>query len=159
MTEIAPTEAPRLETGRPLLVAGLADHFNIQTAATIPDLWRRFGPLIDTIPARLHHTTYGVGYKADGKGNFDYLCGVEVFSLDNLPAGITGLDLPAQRYTVFTHRGHISTLHLIWRHIWHTWVNISGHAVASGPNYEFYGEDFNPQAGTGTVEIWLPIKE
>ncbi|MGG2357322.1 GyrI-like domain-containing protein, partial [Salmonella enterica] len=85
----------------------------------IPALWQRFGPHIGRVPGQVGSTTYGICHGADGTGSFNYLCGVEVTDLAGLPRELTHLKLPARRYAVFTHRGHISTIratvHAIWR--------------------------------------------
>ncbi len=38
------------------------------------------------------------------------------------------------------------------------WLPEYGHVVADAPNFERYGEDFDPRSGTGTIEIWVPLK-
>jgi AraC family transcriptional regulator len=38
------------------------------------------------------------------------------------------------------------------------WLAESGHDTADAPNFERYGENFDPRSGTGGVEIWLPLK-
>ena len=43
-------DAPRLENGKPLLVAGLNERYSSKTAAGIPAQWQRFGSYIGTIP-------------------------------------------------------------------------------------------------------------
>jgi AraC family transcriptional regulator len=30
--------------------------------------------------------------------------------------------------------------------------------VADAPDFERYGEDFDPKSGTGNVEIWIPLE-
>ena len=66
--------------------------------------------------------------------------------------------IPACRYAVFSHRDHISTIRATHVTIWSTWRPESGHEVADAPNFERYGEEFDPRTGNGLVEIWLPIK-
>jgi AraC family transcriptional regulator len=55
---------------------------------------------------------------------------------------------------VFAHREHVSTIR---RTV--TRSGASGcHEVADAPNFERYGEQFDPQTGMGGLEIWIPIK-
>ena len=47
--------------------------------------------------------------------------------------------------------------------IWNEWLLTSGRVVAhpdadSPSMIEYYGEDFDPEAGLGAIEVWLPIK-
>jgi AraC family transcriptional regulator len=59
---------------------------------------------------------------------------------------------------VFYHRDHISTIRATFHAIFNTWLPESGHRIAEGPEFEKYGKDFDPQRGTGTVEIWIPVE-
>ncbi|WP_204301640.1 GyrI-like domain-containing protein, partial [Stenotrophomonas maltophilia] len=70
----------------------------------------RFGPHIGHVPGQVGQTCYGVCHNSDEDGNFDYLCGVEVAGFADLPRDFDRLRVPAQRYAVFSHRAHISTI-------------------------------------------------
>jgi AraC family transcriptional regulator len=94
----------------------------------------------------------------DDDGNFDYICGVEVSSFSELPPNFTRVRIPEQRYAVFRHRDHISTIRRTFATIWDKWLPESGHIVADAPEFERYGEEFDPVSGTGGVEIWIPLK-
>jgi len=97
----------------------------------------------------------------------DALCGSRVttnyiriggISAD-LPEGFARVRIPAQRYAVFAHRGHISTIRSTVYTIWNKWVPESGHQVADAPNFERYDPAlFDPRTGNGVVEIWVPLK-
>ena len=97
--------------------------------------------------------------KVGGEGGFDYIAGVQVKSRDNLPASFRCIEIKPQRYAVFVHQGHISTLHQTFYTIWNHWLPHSGFAAAEAPEFERYSEDFDPVAGTGVLEIWLPVKD
>ena len=155
---IVKLDPPRFETGRTLLVAGLGDRFTFEANQGIPLLWQRFVPYMGNIPGQVGRMTYGVCCNSDGAGNFEYIAGVEVSSFDELPPEFRRVRIPAQRYLVFTHRDHISAIRGTWYTIWNKWLPESGHAVADAPDFERYDERFNPQSGTGEVEIWLPLK-
>ncbi len=150
-------EAPRLVEGPALLIAGLGDRFTQETNVGIPALWQRFGPHIGSIPGQVGWITYGVCHGADGAGSFDYLCGVEVTDLAAVPSDLARLALPARRYAVFTHRGHISTIRATVHAIWHEYLPASGLKVANAPDFERYDDRFDPRSGNGEVEIWVPV--
>ena len=38
------------------------------------------------------------------------------------------------------------------------WLPDSGHEAADAPDFERYGERFDPATGEGGCEIWIPIK-
>jgi AraC family transcriptional regulator len=86
------------------------------------------------------------------------MCGVEVSDFSRVPAGLSRLRIPEQRYAVFQHRDHVSSIRRTWFTIWNKWLPESGHEVADGPEFERYGEAFDPRSGNGGLEIWIPIK-
>ena len=77
----------------------------------------------------------------------------------SLPADLSRLWIPAQRYAVFSHRDHISRIRSTWHTIFSQWLPESGYEVVNAPDFEQYGEEFDPRTGTGLVEIWIPIKQ
>jgi len=157
-TLVVNLERPRFEKGRPLLVAGLMERYTCETSKAIPAQWQRFAPHIGNIPGQVGATAYGVRYNSDDAGNFDYLCGVDVSDFSELPPGLSRIRIPAQRYAVFSHRDHISTIRSTVYTIWNKWLPESGHEVVDAPDFERYSEGFDPQTGTGGVEIWIPIE-
>jgi AraC family transcriptional regulator len=157
-TLIAKLEPPRFEYGKPLLVAGLGERYSCETSKAIPAQWQRFAPHIGNIPGQVGGTTYGVCCNGDDEGNFDYITGVEVADFSDLPVSFSRVRIPAQRYAVFSHREHVSTIRRAVNTIWSKWLPESGHEVADAPNFERYGEAFDPHTGSGGLEIWIPIK-
>jgi AraC family transcriptional regulator len=155
---IVKLDPPRFESGRTLLVAGLGERYSFETNQGIPLQWQRFAAYIGNVPGQVGDVAYGVCCNSDGAGNFEYIAGVEVSSFDDLPGELRRVRIPAQRYVVFTHREHISAIRGTCYTIWNQWLPASGHEVADAPDFERYDERFNPQTGTGEVEIWLPLK-
>lgn len=157
-TLIVTLEPPRFVTGRTLLLAGLGERYRFETNQGIPLQWQRFVPYIGNIPGQVGDVTYGVCCNSDGTGNFEYVTAVEVSSFDEVPPELRRVRIPAQRYVVFTHRDHISAIRGTCYTIWNQWLPASGYEVADAPDFERYDADFDPQTGTGKVEIWLPLK-
>ncbi len=150
--------APRFEIVKPLLVAGLGERYTWESGAAIPGQWHRFQQSVQDIPRRIGNVTYGVCCNGDDAGNFDYIAGVEVADFSDLPREFSRVRIPEQKYAVFTHRDHISTIRRTINTIWNQWLPSSGLKVADAPNFERY-ENFDPATGNGGVEIWVPIKE
>jgi AraC family transcriptional regulator len=149
---------PRFENGGTMLIAGLGGRFGNHNRDQIPALWRRFGPqYMGRTPGQVDAKCYGVCSNMDGKGNLDYLAGVEVASFKDLPAELTQLTLRPQRYAVFPHAGHISSISETWMGIFDKWLPKSGHTPALAPSFECYDEAFDPAAPVGHVEIWVPV--
>ncbi|MFM0597078.1 MULTISPECIES: AraC family transcriptional regulator [Paraburkholderia] len=151
-------EPPRFVDGEPLLVAGLGERYTCDTSTAIPSQWQRFNAYVGKVPGQVGGVAYGVGYNADEAGNFDYLCGVEVSDFSALPAEFSRVRIPAQRYAVFSHREHVSTIRRTMNTIWNQWLPASGHTPADAPHFERYDEKFDPISGMGGLEIWLPLK-
>ncbi|NYH26081.1 AraC family transcriptional regulator [Paraburkholderia bryophila] len=151
-------EPPRFVDGEPLLVAGLGERYTCDTSTAIPSQWQRFNAYFGKVPGQVGGVAYGVGYNADEAGNFDYLCGVEVSDFSALPAEFSRVRIPAQRYAVFSHREHVSTIRRTMNTIWNQWLPASGHTPADAPHFERYDEKFDPISGMGGLEIWLPLK-
>jgi AraC family transcriptional regulator len=161
---IARLDAARLETGRPLMIAGIRGHFSDSSREKIAEQWTRFIPYIGKISGPAGTAAYGVCFEgiADGKG-FDYLSGVEVSKSTRLPAGLRKVNIPAQKYAVFPHRGNVAEILETLTAIHERWLPVSGHVLARGSArsplfFERYGKEFNPRTGVGGIEIWLPIR-
>lgn len=150
-------EEPRVERGPLLLLAGFAERFTFENVQRIPLLWQRFGPHVGHVPGEVGAHAYGVRYNADD-GGFDYLAAVEVSTLDALPPEFQHLRVPEQTYAVFAHRDHVSTIRATMHAIWSSWLPQSGRHVVDAPDFERYGPDFDTIAGTGTIEMWIPIE-
>ena len=157
-TPVTKLEPPRFEGGRLLLIAGLGERYTWETNAGIPAQWQRFHPYIGNIPCQVSNVAYGVCCNGDDAGNFDYICGVEVRDFSELSGEFTRVRIAAQKYAVFSHRDHVSAIRRTWSAIWNQWLPQSRHEVLDAPNFERYGEEFNPRTGTGGLEIWIPFK-
>jgi AraC family transcriptional regulator len=151
-------EPPRLEDGRRLLIAGIGARYTCEASAGIPSQWQRFLPHLDHVPEQIGRTAYGVCCNSDDAGSFDYVCGVEVKDFLRIPADWSRVRIPDQKYAVFSQRDHISTIRSTWNTIWNEWLPNFEYEVVDAPDFERYGEDFNPATGMGGFEIWIPIK-
>jgi AraC family transcriptional regulator len=149
---------PRFEHGHFLLIAGLGGRFTQDTTAGIPELWEKFIPEIGNIPGQKDEVTYGICCNPDGKGGFEYIAGVEISKLDDLPEKYRWVEVQPQQYAVFEHKGSLDRLPQTFQYIWKTWLPGSGREAADAPEFERYSADFNPTRHTGLLEIWLPLK-
>lgn len=150
---------PRLETRRALLVAGIGDRISCDNGAGIPGQWHRFHQNVGNIPSQVGGVAYGVCCNGDDAGNFDYIAGVEVTDFSDLPREFMRVRIPEQRYAIFTHREHVSSIRRAVNTIWNHWLPNSGFKAADAPNFERYDQKFDPTTGNGGFEIWVPIRE
>lgn len=149
---------PRFESQNARTMAGYLQRYNCQSPAGISDQWQRFAPNIGRIPGQVGYLAYGVSTNFDTDGNFDYMSAVEVNGPAELPQGMVTMTIPAHKYAVFTHRGHIAGIRGTYTTIWNKWFPASGHKAANAPTLERYGPEFNPMTGMGSVEIWIPLE-
>lgn len=153
-------KAPRFETGKALLVAGIGERCTHENqGAGIPSQWQRFHQTVDNIPGRIGKVAYGVCCNGDDAGNFDYVAGVEVTDFSDLPRQFQSVRIPEQKYAVFTHAEHISTIRRTVNTIWNHWLPASGMKAADAPSFERYDEKFDSSTGNGGLEIWIPVRE
>ena len=153
-------EPKRYEDAGAKVIAGLGGDFTSSTVREIPALWMRFAPNIGKLKDEVGTDAYGVitGGKPD-KDGFHYLSGVEVKGTEALPKDFETIAVPAQRYAVFGHSGHVSKLSETITAIWHDWWPKSGHQHAGKPDLiERYSKEFNPDTGLGGMEVWIPVK-
>ena len=123
----------------------------------VPELWTRFwsrhGEIQDRI---LPGKAYGVLNNFDPKTEeFDYIAGVAVSDDSSLPADMVSIWLPEQSYAVF--RCTLPTLMETMQAIYHDWLPESEFDRAAGPEYEFYGEEFNPDQDQMTMYMFVPV--
>ena len=159
----AQLEPPRVENSKALLIAGLREHYTNQTMNNISGQWQRFAPHIGKIAGQVGQKTYGVCFEFESAEGIDYVSGVEVSSALGLPAEFAAVRIPAQKYAVFSHRGHVSQLRDTLDAIAHAWRPEWGEALRPrGPEtpafFERYTEEFDPRTGMDGIEVWLPIR-
>jgi AraC family transcriptional regulator len=156
-------EPPRFEFRKPLRLAGLRRHIGSDSLGDITRVWQQFRERRAQLTGAAGLTAYGVViHSAQGAG-VDYLAAVEVDSLAPVPAGFEVISIPAHQYAIFTHRGAVLTLKHTMMAIWNRWLPTSGrvlaHPEAESPDMiEYYGEDFDPDTGLGSIEVWLPVR-
>ena len=144
--------APTIREKGAMRVMGMGAACVAGDISGIPALWQ-------ALNARAHEVgyggaAYGVSYAMTGTGDFRYLAGIEAAET---PDGMETVEIPAHRYAVFTHRGHISDLPKTIYTIWNRALPDAGLQPAQAPELEVYDERFNVDTGRGEVEVWVPI--
>jgi predicted transcriptional regulator YdeE len=144
---------PKIVTKSDFIVVGLMYHGNNENNE-IPQVWDKLNPRYTEIQHKVG-PAYGVCGDMEENGRFHYLAGFEVTEVTGLPDGMEKWDVSAQQYAVFPCS--LKTIHETYRTIFETWLPQSGYARADGPDFEFYGPEFNMRSGEG-VAIYLPVK-
>jgi len=83
---------------------------------------------------------------------------VEVSDFSDLPREFSSVRIPEQRYAVFSHPDHVSTIRRTINTIWNNWLPASRLKAADAPSFERYDANFDPLTGNGGFEIWVPVQ-
>jgi AraC family transcriptional regulator len=155
---------PRIEERGTFRTAGFSRVLSFDQVGEIPQLWQKFDGHWGMIPGQVGLVGYGVCYAPpDGEPScFGYLAAIEVTPDADIPAGMVEMTIPAHRYAVVPHTGHVSQFGDTIRALTEDWLPQSGHAAPTpGPGdalfFERYAEDFNPETGQGGMEVWQPL--
>lgn len=146
-----------------LRLAGLRTRIHGLPYEVIPGCWSTFSPYRGWLPTQVDRRSYGVLLEAEGnEGGFDYFTAVEVESFDALNSDWDRLEIPAQRYAVFPHGDHVSTLretlHSIFSHSLPT-LNLDPlrHAPGVPLVLERYEASFDLNTGWGGIQVRVPL--
>ncbi|WP_290792814.1 GyrI-like domain-containing protein [Flavihumibacter sp. UBA7668] len=95
-----------------------------KSGTDIPELWNRFisQGLLKQIPGRINDTIYCVytEYESDFTKPYTTLLGCQVASLENIPEGMKGIEIPEGIYEQVTVKGNLleGIVYDAWTEIW-----------------------------------------
>lgn len=148
---------PRIERMPARKFAGIIQRHDMNQPNSIPAQWQRLQPYLGNIRGAVPGNAYGITTERDGQF-CTYLCGIEITPSAELPSEFVAIGVPSQRWARFAHTAHISAIRSTIRAIYDDWLPGSGERQAEGISFiEYYGPDFDPIAGVGTVEIWIGL--
>jgi AraC family transcriptional regulator len=159
MMDVMALARPRIEIGKSLLMAGFRQsHRASETDREIPRQWRRLWPYLGSLPNQVGSVSFGVVCESSRPGHSDYMCAIEVDDFSDLPPELDRMRFPQQTYAIFSHDGNVTSLQETRKSILEEWYPQSGLEAATTPDFERYGESFDPVSGEGDMEIWFPVK-
>jgi predicted transcriptional regulator YdeE len=151
----------------PFFVVGLATRTNNanQTGGknVIRDIWHTFlsQNLAAKIPNKIGVDLYAVytDYESDHTGDFTYLLGMPVSSVENLPAGLTIKDIPGGVYSVVTsNKGPVmQVVPEVWRRIWSMPPAELGGTRAFHTDYEIYDQRASDPERT-QIDVYIGLR-
>lgn len=92
-------------------------------------------------------------------GVFEYVAGLPVSKVEDVPEGFVVRQVPEYTYAVFAHKGDLASLHKTYEYIYETWLPQSGYQLAAKIDFEYYNEDFKDFAPESVFYIYIPIKK
>ncbi len=153
------TEPPRTVIGfRSRFMSALSPEAN--NLEVIPGLWQKLFPRISEIQSADPEISLGVIIaEADCEGELDYLAGKPVTHTDQIPEGMSVLQLPGGLYARFTHTGPLSDIRKTMSRIYTEWAPQSGYEFDQRPDIEIYDHRFRPDLGQTIFDVLVPVKK
>jgi len=126
---------------------------NNQAMQDIGNVWQKVmaGGLLDKVPHRSEPNLIGLyyEYEKDHTKPYSFLLGVPVSSFADIPAGMVGVEIPEQNYTLFPVEGPMpDRLIATWQKIWQTASNRTFTFDFERYDHESFGE--NPK-----LDVWI----
>jgi len=125
------------------------------TSAKIGAHWQRF--FAESHHERIPKTAdklLGVytDYESNHMGAFSLITGFEVSSVEDLPDGIVGVQIPEQDYLVFHAEGEMPTI------VIETWGAVMAHFVANEEYERTFTADFELYPNENEVDIHIAVR-
>jgi predicted transcriptional regulator YdeE/DNA-binding transcriptional MerR regulator len=122
----------------------------------IGKVWDEFNIRHGEIP-HVCGPAYGVCFANPNDQEPWYIAGAEVERVEEVPAGMMSISVPAQRYAVFPCT--LQTLGETYRYICEAWQPQSGYEHADAPDFEYYDQEFDPaNPQQMKLSVYWPIK-
>ncbi len=128
------------------------------------ELWRQFGPRIQTIPNRVSSDkislqVYGENHfqRFNPSNTFEKWALVEVTDVATIPDGLESFQLEGGLYAVFDYRGS-SADSSIFQYIYSEWLPGSEYQLDHRPHFEVLGDNYRNDDLESEEEIWVPVK-
>lgn len=121
-------------------------------------LWQDFGGQVQRVRGQANPGLfYGAMHNYDMQtGQFDYLAAVEVEAGQEAPEGMVVWQVPAQTYAVFETT--LPEIGPAYEYIYGPWIAGADFERTDGPEFELYGEEFNPEDPSSKMHIYIPVQ-
>jgi AraC family transcriptional regulator len=149
---------PQIVKKPAMTLVGLQVHGKLE-GMDLKALWNGFGPRMAEIKGANPAVCYGaMDNYSEATQEFDYLAACEVKNAANVPAvpdGMVSWNIPAQTYAVYPCT--LPQIGEAWTTVYQQWLPQSGYRRATGPEFELYDEQFNPQDPAAVLYLCVPI--
>ena len=154
---------PKIITKPPFTIVGLR-YFGKNENNEIPELWTQFNQRMEELGGLKNETgeaAIGLCITPDDEpleGAFEYVAGLPVTEVEEVPEDFVVRHVPEQTYAVFAHKGDMAGLSKTYEYIYETWLPQSDYELAQKMDFEYYDEDFKNFAPDSVFYIYIPIK-
>lgn len=139
-------------------IAVRTTNVNGQAATDLGKLWGQFiSDTISKIPNTISEEIIAMytDYENDYQGEYTAIIGKKVSSLDEIPNGMIGRELPATKFQKFIAKGEMpNAVMLTWKAIWEQDATLHR---AYQYDFEVYGEK-SQNGDQSEVEIFISVK-
>ena len=125
-----------------------------------PKIWHEFNLRRKEITNRIRGLSFGIAISEEGDmldEKMTYFAGVQVTSLDAIPANMKTITMPSQQFAMFEKVGHETSSHLTIDYIYGIWLPNSGYKRGQGYDYEIFGSGFSLDNPNSVSTYCLPI--
>lgn len=154
---------PSLQTIKSKKLIGHHRTMSFQDNSTYT-LWNRFMPLRHTITNAIGNELYNVQLYAVGffehfnpSHPFEKWACKEVSDFENIPDGMSTIEIPEGLYAVFHYKGDNSQAAEMYNYIFTEWMPNSGYQLDLRPHFEILGEDYRYNDPNSEEDIYIPI--
>lgn len=130
--------------------------------SVIGPLWDRLVKSVGGIPNRIGDEMFGVIYgrpaaERSHLHELQYLAGVAVDSIREIPEGMVTRTIPAGTFALFTHRGPIKNIGDTVAAIYRGWLPQSAYQHAQIGDVELYDRRFRMNEDDSEMEYWISV--
>ena len=128
-----------------------------------PGLWEELMKRRDEI-SNIFVPEEWIGLMCTGEEEFidekaDYIAGVRVTNLEEIPEGMNGYEVPEREYVVFTHKGTLDKLGETYNYIYSQYFRTSKEFVPIGiMEFELYDERYVGDKPESEFDIYFPVE-
>lgn len=127
-------------------------------AEKLPPLWQEFLAHVNEVEHVVAGNMYGIIRQTpDNSDRLEYYAAVEVSDGQQIPQGMSRLELPASTYAKFRHDGHFDSLNNSVNYIYSSWLFESGARHNYGADLEIYGSEYNPDTDNSVIYYAIPL--
>ncbi len=155
---------PKIITRSAFTIVGLR-YFGKNEHQEISELWGEFNHRSEEIGGIPHETgEAAIGLcttpeDAGEEGAIEYVAGVPVSKVNQVPEDFVIRQMPEYTYAVFAHKGDLPSLGKTYEYIYETWLPQSGYQLAAPIDFEYYDQDFKDFSPESVFYIYLPIQK
>jgi AraC family transcriptional regulator len=128
-------------------------------------LWSRFMPLRNSIINTVGPELYSVQFyvvdffkKFNSNNPFEKWACREVLNFEDIPDGMSTIEIPEGLYAVFHYKGDNSTAAEAYNYIFTEWLPKSDYLLDSRPHFEILGEAYKYNDPDSEEDIYIPIQ-